>query len=382
MAEKDLYDSLLSYYEFMLGKFPQRERLKEAIRQTIAQEDLKVFFLMPMNGYIPRHRLESKAVRAHISPEQMERALVNMQQEGIIQAYDRPGEGRCYERGNPAFMTEQQVRLKEDTPLRRTYAEFFRSLMETSTQSIPNKTPYYRVVPVESTLTGGERLKEVQVERVVPDPRLVMPFDKVSELVKKEKLIAVAECYCRKAKLVVGEPCEHPLETCFVFAGLAQTLIESGRARQLTTQEALDILKDCEQKGLVHNVDNCEGEIKSICNCCNCACVIFRTYERGQTNAGAPSRFVIQYDAEKCKLHKACVEICPRQVYSLEGERLVLNVRRCIGCGLCVSRSPEAALHMVPREKEEKMYPTNELLWKKIANESLVKILLDRVLGK
>ncbi|NIV39006.1 MAG: hypothetical protein GWN58_59170, partial [Anaerolineae bacterium] len=48
--------------------------------------------------------------------------------EAIIMAYTVDGE-RAYERGNPVFMTEQQVRRPEDTPRRAFYAHFFNKIL-------------------------------------------------------------------------------------------------------------------------------------------------------------------------------------------------------------------------------------------------------------
>ena len=77
-------------------------------------------------------------------------------------------------------------------------------------------------------------------------------LDIVSEMIKSEPLVAIAECYCRRARRIVGKDCGHPLETCFTFNELAETLLEAGLARRIDHAEALQIIEKCEKAGLVH----------------------------------------------------------------------------------------------------------------------------------
>ena len=39
MARKDPYEALVRNYEFMLGKMPNREQFKEALKLTLSEED-------------------------------------------------------------------------------------------------------------------------------------------------------------------------------------------------------------------------------------------------------------------------------------------------------------------------------------------------------
>jgi hypothetical protein len=106
MPEKDLYEALCKYYEFMLGKIPDRDRFKGALKQTVSEPDLAVFFLIPFSGTIQYDKLAQNAAKARIASDVMDATLKRLQPEGFILAYDTP-DGRVYERGNPAFMTEQ-----------------------------------------------------------------------------------------------------------------------------------------------------------------------------------------------------------------------------------------------------------------------------------
>ncbi len=377
---KDLYQELLKYYRFMIGKIPKEDIFLKAVQETVTPEDLRIFFLLPFTGYIMEEKLLPKVKRANIPLDEFQQRCDYMVRQGVILRYTKP-EGRAYERGNIAYMSEQQVRMHEESPRRSAYAEFMDALIEGETGSVPNRTPYYRVLPVESSITIGSQADELEINLPVADPRGVLPFDIISDMVKAEPLVGVAACYCRSARQIVGKDCGHPLETCFVFNELAETLIDAGLARQLDHEEALQILHNCEQAGLIHFVDNAEGQIKSLCNCCPCSCVIFSVIRRGGTNAGGPSRFIISYNGERCTQCGTCAEICPTDALSYDG-KLHVDDAKCIGCGLCVSRCPEGALQLVPREKVPRTFPSNEKLWAHIARESVVGMAVNRLLKK
>ncbi len=381
MAPKDYYEDLCKYYEFMMGKIPNKENFIKALQETLTPAEIRIFFLLPFRGNITRDKLDKKALKSGISLDELDKALKRLAPEGFIMAYDTPA-GRAYERGNPAFMTEQQVRKQEDTPRRRAYAEFMDAIIEGAAAEIPNKTPYYRVMPVQATVTGKSPVSDVPVNIPVADPRQVLPLDIVSEMIKQETLIGVAECYCRKTKKVVGKECSHPLETCLVFSDIAQSLIESGIARQIDYDETMRILQMAEEQGLVHNVDNARGEIRSICNCCSCSCILLKTLERGQTNAVTASRFMAVVDPSLCKAASQCAAICPTHAIEIVNGKAVSNPERCIGCGHCVSRCPEGAIRLIPRSKYAKIYPSNKALWSRIQLEAVVGLTVNKILGK
>lgn len=379
---KDLYDKLCGYYEFMLGPLPWRDEFKRALRDTVSEEELRIFFRLPFSGTIPHTKLAQKV---QLPPQQLQHLLDRLASEGMIMAYTKKGQ-TVYERGNPVFMTEQQVRKAEDTPRRHFYARFFNSILNAEVQiAAPTKTPYYRVLPVEATLTGEQAEGDGRVIPVgvdVPDPRAVLPIDIVSEMMRRDaRIIGVADCYCRRTKRLLGEGCHHPLQTCLVFNKVAETLIEHGTARRIDLDEALEIVRMAEVQGLVHNVDNCEGEIGSVCNCCSCCSILLTSWQRGMTNADSPSRYRLAFAAEQCQLCQACVEVCPTGARAIDDGRMAIDDARCLGCGLCVSTCPQGANRMVLREVQARLPATAEALYGKIGREALVGIAKQRLLG-
>ena len=382
MKEKDLYEELVRSFEFMVGKMPDREHFKSALATLVTPAELKLHFLLPVVGTMTLDRFARKAERAKIPSAWFEINLEKLIREGLIVTYEVPGEERVYQRGDVLTLTELQIRKTEEHPMRTAASNFMNGMIEGGSSEIPNKTPYFRVLPVEETLTGRTPAGEViEVKEAIPDPRAVLPIDVVSEMVRQERIIAVAECYCRKSRQVIGQGCEHPLETCFYFNELALSQVENGQARRVSQEEALEILEMCEDVGLVHNVDNCEGDLRTLCNCCACSCVVMKSIQRGNYNAGGPSRFQVALNEEACTACGTCTEICPTGALSLNG-RLAVALEKCIGCGLCASRCPESALSMAPREKYPRIYPTNKKLWDRIGREAFVGIAKQRLFGK
>ena len=195
-------------------------------------------------------------------------------------------------------------------------------------------------------------------------------------------MIALAICYCRAAKQHIGEGCEHPMETCFFFNELGQKQIEAGQARQVDYEEAMRVLWECEEAGLVHNVSNCEGHIQTLCNCCECSCDVLRAWNREETYATAPSRYIVALEADKCSLQKDCVDACPVGTLSVTGEILRIKVDRCLGCGQCVATCPEGALYLTQRDKPPKIFADNDALFRKINSEAMVGLVVRKLTGR
>jgi Pyruvate/2-oxoacid:ferredoxin oxidoreductase delta subunit len=238
---------------------------------------------------------------------------------------------------------------------------------------MPSKTPYFRVLAVEDSLPTQPTTHRVPVGEAIPDPRQVLPIDILSQMVSREPLIGVSECYCRLARENRGGgSCEHPRETCFTFNELAQTLIETGLARQVDSGEALRILRHAEEHGLVHNVDNCQGQLKALCNCCPCCCPAIKSFKAGVRNVNGASQYIAYRLDQQCTDCGDCIQVCPVEALSAGEGHPQYNPERCIGCGLCASRCPEKAIEMRMRDELPKIPQTNDRLWATIRNEAIL----------
>ncbi len=379
MPRKDLYENLIRYYEFQIGEMPRRDRFKQALIETFSEDDLRIFFTLPYLGFISEEKLKRKLTRKNLSSSEFDSAMSRLIPKGLVDKFQKNGEWG-YERAPVIVVLEMAVRENQDSPFRQITSEVMNDLIEGAAETIPTQTPYYRVLPVEPAVCKNSESTLIQVNVDIPDPREVLPLDVISEMIKGAELIALSNCYCRSAKQVLGKGCDHPLETCFYFDELAQMKLQTDYAREVTYDEAMDVLYECETQGLIHNVSNCEGKIQTLCNCCECSCAVLKAWNRGMRNTTSPSRFIVTVNSEKCQLCGECIEACPVKALSMQNGRLAINLEKCLGCGLCVPACPENALSLAPRENPAKIFRDNDQLFRKIYSESAIG-LIRRKLG-
>jgi len=380
MAKKNLYIELCKSSELLLPK-QDRTTVLQALEQTIPEADLRVYFLLAFGESLPLEKLYAKANRLKMAPAEVDEALERLYREFFVLRYDR-ADGVHFERCPLTMTAEQQVRAKKGTAVGKLYADYWIKLTVDTVRVLPTRTPYLRVMPVEASIGAGANAVEIQVEAEVPDPRQVMPLDVVSSLVAEQRVIGVAECYCRAMKDFQGQHCEKPRETCFVFNEFAESLIDQGIARRLDLDEALAIFSRAEKAGLVHNADNFQGQIRSICNCCSCCCPGLQAAMRGQKNVQADSRYVVAFDPSRCEHDHACVDACPIDAITQAGGDPVINLEFCFGCGLCVTVCPGGALAMTVRKKSPGVPKSSKELNSRLMREALVGLAVNKLTGR
>ncbi len=208
---------------------------------------------------------------------------------------------------------------------------------------------------LEGKLTG----KGQSVHRVIPVQESidfemeVYPYEKASDLVEKAKAWSVRDCICRVQKDLIGDPCDHTVENCLSFAPVEGYFDNSPVGRAITKEEALQILHEAENEGLVHTTGNYQDGINYICNCCTCGCGILRSVaEFNNSSAVAKADFLVVIDDELCIACGDCLERCEFDALSLDAVCEV-DPMNCVGCGLCVPACPEDAMVLIRREVGE-----------------------------
>ena len=380
MPKKDLYVELCKSSEFLI---PHKDRttILAALRQTIAEDDLRVYFLLSFGESLPLEKLYAKAARLKITPAEVDATLERLYKEFFVLRYHKP-DGVHYERCPLTMIAEQQVRAKKGTEVGKLYSDYWIYLSENTVDVLPTRTPYFRVLPVEAAVGVGANAVEIPLDVEVPDPREVVPLDIASEIVKNQRVIGVAECYCRAMRDFQGQHCEMPRETCFVFNEFAESLIDQGIARRLTLPEALEILRQAEAAGLVHNADNFQGQIRGLCNCCSCCCPGIQAASRGRKNIQATSRYVVHFELEKCLHDFACVPACPTGAITEVDGQPVFDLNLCFGCGHCVSVCSGGALSLQIRPKAPTVPKTSKELQSRLMREAVLGLVVNKITGR
>lgn len=209
------------------------------------------------------------------------------------------------------------------------------------------------------------------VHRVIPvaqavavDTEIYPPAEAVT-LVEAAQSWGVQVCICRLQQKLIGKGCDHPLENCLVFAPVPGVFDHSESIRAITKAEALTILQQAAESGLIHSVANQRDDLTYICNCCTCCCGVARSVvEFGLANAIAHSDFYAVVDEDQCLGCGDCVTRCHFGAITLPGDTAEVAYARCVGCGQCVAICSGLALALARRPVEDiAPLPADEAAW-------------------
>ena len=211
------------------------------------------------------------------------------------------------------MLVNNQELLDTHPEVGRAFEEYTRIRMQTMSPLIPNGYGLMRVVPVESA---------------IKDLPGVSDYEKLSYYLNKYDTFCVSPCSCRASRSSINDGCGHLAEEMCVQMGKgAEHYIRTGRARQITREEALEIIARAEENGLMHDIPNIEeaGESAAICNCCACACFGLRVGLMFGARDAIRSNFQAEVDEAKCVACAQCVEVCPANALKL-GQKLCTTV--------------------------------------------------------
>ncbi len=193
-------------------------------------------------------------------------------------------------------------------------------------------------------------------------------YEDVQRMIEEAKSFMLMECICRKEQALQGKTCRHKLETCLGISGEADAFDRFPRGRVISREEALKVVKDAEEDGLVHFTYNVQEGHAFICNCCSCCCAGLRGIrEFNAPQMVAKSNYVAVIDAESCVACGVCSdERCPVDaIVQEDGVSLVVE-ERCIGCGACTTSCPTESVHLERKpEPEHDTPPANLMQWYK-----------------
>ena len=116
---------------------------------------------------------------------------------------------------------------------------------------------------------------EPALHRVVPahgtvKTEWILPYDDVRAILLAAKTFRVNDCICRVQQKLVGKGCDHSVDNCMAFAPREGLFGGGSHIRAISKQDALKILEDAAQEGLVHSTGNYRDGNFHICNCCAC----------------------------------------------------------------------------------------------------------------
>ena len=293
---------------------------------------------------------ETIAARAGVEPRAAHRTLKNMVRRGLITM--RRGEAASGTRGlhfalMPFVVGFYEAQLpRMDVEMAALFEDYFYA-----TRGIDTPGPsVHRVIPVGEAVRG-----EIEIH----------PFEQATAMIEAAKSWAVRDCICRTQQHLLDKGCDAPVENCLVFASVEGVFGSGGIDRAITKEEALHILGEAADAGLVHSVSNHREGHNYICNCCTCCCgVLRRVAEFAVPTAIARSAFRAQVNSELCTGCGACEDRCQFGALARLDGMATIDPLRCVGCGQCTLACPTGALSLTRlAEAEIEALPIDEAAW-------------------
>ena len=121
----------------------------------------------------------------------------------------------------------------------------------------------------------------------------------------------------------------------------------------LTKESALELLRACEQRGLMHSVWTFQSPwIGAICNCDKpSGCMAMRLTLDYGVKLMWKGEYLVEIDETACNGCAACAGACPfgALTYDRTRHRPQLDPVKCYGCGTCRASCRQTALSLAPR---------------------------------
>jgi len=341
---EDVYRRLAQRLDAIPHGFPATESGVELrlLAKIFAPEEAALASVMRLSW----EPAEVIAARADVEVETARRTLKEMARKGQIDAGRK--EGKLCFKLMPfvvGIYEEQLPRL--DRELAGLFEQYFQETRGAISRYAP---PIHRVIPVQEAIPAG-------IE--------VFPYEQAAELLENARAWGVRDCICRVQQKLIGKGCDRPVETCLTFAPVEGAFDHSEGTRVISKEEALQILRQAEEAGLVHSPGNYRDGHFYICNCCTCCCGVLRSVaEFSIPTAIARADFVCRVEEEACVGCGGCLARCQFGALAVPGDVCVVDAGRCVGCGLCVIACPNRALRLERRPVgETPLLPTDLKDW-------------------
>lgn len=347
--KKDIYKKLADHLSALGMGYPPNEDLEEILRANFNEAEARVALAIP-TGVIPLKPVEVDEimVASKIPRGELEDMLEGLTQRGLLFS-GRTEEGKGYALQQVGFGFPQTFFWRgDDTPHARSMASLVAKYFNrrvTHEAYAPSETKAFRYIPIEKALE--------------PNIQAVYPYHAMESVIQQATLFAVCHCPCRIATRLRGRGCEHPTEVCLKFDEMARYVIDRNLGREITREEAREIITQSEEAGLVHFVDNAIEGVKHNCNCCGCSCWNVGNIKRRKIPRDVimATYFIRKTGEGECTGCGECASVCPVDAIRMEDGLPIVDEDWCIGCGVCVAVCPGESAYLELREDKKDQLP-------------------------
>lgn len=256
----------------------------------------------------------------------------------------------------------------EEKEFARRYMSFFDSLRNRNIFPVRKVMDIMgKYVPVTNQSVGSVRESKnakgkstiiIDEKVVVPDSQ-IYPTSSINDIIMnygtKSVIGQFKKCMCRQMTADIDDPCRLKMPddiACIGFGNNVKPALKYGYMRQISKEEAFDIIQKARDCGAVHTVFHEKDDTKlpqiGLCNCCWDCCGLFRSYNMG----AVPLRYSCFYmakinDISKCTGCGKCEKYCPTAAIRVVEKKVELDVKKCIGCGQCVHQCVHSVVELI-----------------------------------
>lgn len=294
----------------VMNKIEEESPEYMALECVVSDEQADVALTMGLRK--PR-TVEYVSKKCNKSIEETHKILMELAVIGVCKVWHEDGVElfwvNIFAPGMLEMMVNNREQLEAHPQIGKAFELYTRTRLAPMTPMLPEGMAMMRVIPIESALVGVEGVE---------------PWEKLSSYLDKYDIFSVSDCSCRASRRHIDEGCGHlETEMCIQMGSGAEYYIKTGRAREITREEAKEIIHNAEQLGMMHEMPHTEelGEAFAICNCCGCSCFSMRVASMFKTPDAIRSNYTAKVNPKNCVACGQCVENCPVNAIQL-GQKL------------------------------------------------------------
>jgi ferredoxin len=239
--------------------------------------------------------------------------------------------------------------LKKGFPLRSVFARF------TKVPLLGRMMDYMLFHEDDILYLPKDEVTTIKInQQIEQNGSMVIPSKVIDYFIEKANYHWIMDwCICRSAS-----SCKHyPIELGCLFLGEAAMKIDPKLGREVSKEEALRHIRECQEAGLVHLIGRNKldtfwlkvgpsHKLLTICNCCDCCClwrILPHVSSKISSKVNKMPGVVISVEEEECIGCGTCKEVCFVKAIEIKDQKSVIS-DACRGCGRCVASCPQNAM--------------------------------------